>query len=137
MYIPPPWGLVSLLPACVLGEMWIGTSMAVVTHLVPPEVMSLTVAIYIFIVNNTGSSLNLLVPVLSSAISLRVTMLLMFAGTYLMAAILFLFTLIVYYCTKRHTHHDVTNQGETDTLLRDPINDELDEFEESLFNELT
>lgn len=131
----PPFGLISLLPAYILGEMWIGTSLAVVTHLVPPEVVPLTVAIYIFIINNLGSCLNLLVPVLFSAIGLRLTMLLMFAGAYLMAAILFLFTSVIYRCTNKHTH-DGGNHGETDALLNDPtsINEEL---EESLFNELT
>ena len=116
--------------------MWIGTSLAVVTHLVPPDVVSITVAIYIFIINNIGSSLNLLVPVLSSAIGLRVTMLLMFAGSYLLSAILFLLTSIVYYCTNRHAHHNVNDTGETDNLLREPdhiIND----LEESTFDDIT
>ena len=134
MYLSPPYGLICLLPAYILGEMWIGTSLAVVTHLVPPEVVSLTVAIYTFIINNIGSSLNLLVPVLSSAIGLRVTMLLMFAGSYLLAAILFLLTSIVYCCTRRHAHHDAANR-ETDTLLHDPSRMINDELEESTFDD--
>lgn len=121
----------------MLGEMWIGTSLAVVTHLVPPEVVSLTVAMYIFISNNIGSSLNLLVPVLSSAIGLRVAMLLLFAGTYLLAAILFLFTSIVYCFTRRHAYDDVANRGETANLLHDPSHVINDELEESIFDELT
>ena len=117
--------------------MWIGTSLAVVTHLVPPDVVSIIVAIYIFIINNIGSSLNLLVPVLSTTIGLRVTMLLMFAGTYLMSAILFLFTSILYCCTSRHTHHNVTNSRETDNLLQEPGHAINDDLEESLFNDIT
>lgn len=137
VYLPPPYGLISLLPTYILGEMWIGTSLAVVIHLVPPDVVSLIVAMYTFIINNIGSSLNLLVPVMSSAIGLRLTMLILFAGTYLLAAILFLFTSIIYCCTSRYTHHNTAN-GETDTLLHSPsqvIND--DDLEESMFDELT
>ena len=124
--------------------MWIGTSMAVVTHLVPPEVVSITVAIYIFIINNIGSSLNLLVPILSTAIGLRLTILIMFAGTYLVSAILFLFTSILYCCTSRHAHHNVTNTGETDNLLQEPdhVINESDhvinsDLEESIFDDIT
>ena len=144
VYLPPPYGLISLLPAYILGEMWIGTSMAIVTHLVPPDVVSITVAIYVFIINNIGSSFNLLVPILSSTVGLRVTMLIMFAGTYLMSAILFSFTSIVYYCTSRHAHHNVTDTGETDNLLHEPghVIDESDhvinnDLEESMLDEIT
>lgn len=118
----------------MLGEMWIGTSLAVVTHLVPPDVVSVTVAVYIFIINNIGSSLNLLVPILSTTIGLRVTMLVMFAGTYLISAILFLFTSIVYCCTSRHAHHNVTNSEETDNLLQEPGHVINDDLEESIFD---
>lgn len=116
--------------------MWIGTSLAIVIHLVPPDVVSLTVAMYTFIVNNIGSSLNLLVPVLTMNIGLRMTMLLLFAGTYLLAAILFLFISIVYCCTSRHTHYNSTN-GETDTLLHSPSHVINDDLEESMFDDLT
>ena len=132
----PPYGLISLLPAYTFGEMWIGTSMALVTHLVPPDIVSFTVAIYIFIINNIGSSLNLLVPILTSAIGIRVTMLLMYAGTYLLSAILFLFTTIVYY-TSRHPPHNTS--WETDQLLHEPdhvINDDESD-DEPLLDELT
>ena len=132
--MPPPYGLICLLPAYILGEMWIGTSLAVVTNLVPPEVVSVTVAIYIFIINNIGSSLNLLVPILSSAIGLRSTMLLMFPGTYLMAAILFLFTSIVYGCTSRNTQNDEADTGETENLLHEPSHMINEDFDESMFD---
>ena len=132
--MPPPYGLICLLPAYILGEMWIGTSLAVVTHLVPPDVVSVTVAIYIFIINNIGSSLNLLVPILFSAIGLRTTMLLMFPGTYLIAAILFLFTSIIYGFTSRDTHSDGSDDGETENLLREPGHMINDDFDESLFD---
>lgn len=133
VYLPVPYALLCLLPTYLFGEMWIGVSMAIVTHLVPPDVVSLAIAIYMFIINNIGSSLNLLVPLLSAITGLRITMLIMFPGSYIVAAILFLFTSVVYCCTNQHTHHGVVDNEETANLLRDPndhvINDELEESE--------
>jgi len=138
VYLPAPYSLLCLLPVYLFGEMWIGVSMAVVTHLVPPDVVSLAIALYMFIINNIGNSLNLLVPPLSTATGLRVAMLIMFPGSYLVAAILFLITSIVYCYTNRHAHHSLVDREETASLLHEPndymINNEL---EESLFNELT
>lgn len=135
--MPSPYGLLILLPAYIFGEMWIGVSLAVITHLVPPEVVSMTVAIYLFIVSNIGSSLNLLVPILSAATNLRVTMLLMFAGSYLLAAILYFITTVIYWCTNRHSHRgNVDDDEEIEDLLHEPDHMSSDEVVESEIDEL-
>ena len=56
-----------LLPAYVVGEMWIGICLVTVVELVLVGVASASVALYLFIVNN----ITLLLPPLQSKIGLE------------------------------------------------------------------
>ena len=97
LYLPPsPWAFLSLLPAYAIGEMWIGVCLAVVIAMAPRDITSAAVALYLFIINNLGGSMPLLVPLLEMVVSLRIAILLLYPGLYLMAAILFLVTLGVW-----------------------------------------
>lgn len=108
-------------------------SLAIVTHVVPFEVVSISVAIYLFIINNIGSLLNLLVPPLTMLTNLRLTLAMLFGGAYLLSAILFSFTLLIHYCGNRFRGYSIE---ETSRLLDESaaINDDT---VESSFEELT
>ena len=71
LLLPPPWAFLMLLPAYIVGEMWIGVCLVTVVELVPVGVASAAVALYLFIINNIGGNLSLLIPPLQSKIGLR------------------------------------------------------------------
>ena len=84
-----------------MGEVWIGVCLAVVIDLVPIDVTSAAVALFLFIINNIGSCMTLLVPVMAAQMGLRYTLLVLFPGSYIVAAILFGVTLAVQVCKER------------------------------------
>jgi hypothetical protein len=92
---PDPWAFLCLLPAYVVGEVWIGVCLAVVIELVPTRLVAVAVAFFLFVINNVGSSLPLLIPPLAARINLRHTLLLLFPGSYFLAASLFAVTMVV------------------------------------------
>ena len=98
MLPPDPWASLCLLPAYVVGEMWIGVCLAVVIEMVPRRVIPVAVAFFLFVINNIGGALPLLVPYLEMKLNLRYTLLLLFPGSYVLAAVLFSITLIVTKC---------------------------------------
>ena len=54
---------------CVLflGEMWIGITLAIVVELVPSNIRTSAVAVYLFIISNIGGNMPLLVPPIREA----------------------------------------------------------------------
>ena len=93
LFLPPtPWAFLSLLPAYLVGEMWIGVCLAIVISLVPVDTASAAIALFLFIINNIGGTLNLLVPPLETAIGLQYALLILFPGLYVLAAVLFILT---------------------------------------------
>jgi hypothetical protein len=47
--------------------MWVGITLAVVVEVVPSQLRTSAVAVYMFIISNIGGNMPLLVPVLKSA----------------------------------------------------------------------
>ena len=95
---PNPWAFLCLLPAYVVGEVWIGVCLAVVIEMVPRRVVAVAIAFFLFVINNIGALLPLLIPALESGLELRYILLLLFPGSYLLAAILFAATLALLMC---------------------------------------
>lgn len=96
VFLPPdPWAFLCLLPAYIIGEVWIGVCLAVVIELVPHRIVAAAVAFFLFVINNIGGSLPLLIPSLEAKINLRYTLLILFPGSYLIAAGLFAVVLVV------------------------------------------
>ena len=65
---PYPWCFVSLIGANLVGEMWIGATMALVLDLVPSTMRTTSIALYLFIIFNIGGNAPGLVNVLARAI---------------------------------------------------------------------
>ena len=53
--------MVYLLCTCILGEMWIGITLAVLVEVVPTPLRTLGVAVYMFIISNIGGNMPLVV----------------------------------------------------------------------------
>lgn len=97
---PDPWAFLCLLPAYIIGEVWIGVCLAVVIELVPARMVAVAVAFFLFIINNIGGALPLLIPSLQAKINLQHTLLVLFPGSYFLAAVLFAIALIVVKCSQ-------------------------------------
>lgn len=96
VFLPPdPWAFLCLLPAYIVGEVWIGVCLAVVIELVPRRVLAAAVAFFLFIINNIGGSMPLLIPSLEAKFTLRYALLILFPGSYLLAAALFAVVLVI------------------------------------------
>lgn len=56
-----PWAFLSLIPANIIGEMWIGVTLTIVMESVPSHLKAVSVAIYLFIITNIGGNAPILV----------------------------------------------------------------------------
>ena len=70
--------------------MWFGVCIAVTMELVPQEVSSTAVSLYLFIVNIVGGNLNLLLPWLQKSIGLQNSMIVLFPGAYCVGGVFFI-----------------------------------------------
>ena len=59
--------IVIILWLFISGEMWVSVALAVLVELVPSNVRTTAVAVYLFIITNIGGNMPLLVPVLKRA----------------------------------------------------------------------
>ena len=94
MLIPVPYNFLSYLPALVVGEMWIGVCLAVVIEMVPLAVAAAAVAIFLFVINNIGGCVNLLVPPLAAACGIKYALVILVAGPYAVAGTVFLLIIL-------------------------------------------
>lgn len=79
----------SLIPAYVIGEAWLGICLTVAIELVEPEVSPASISLFLFISNNISSVMPLLLPLLRNHYHLQRTMLILFPGLYVISAVLF------------------------------------------------
>lgn len=102
---PIPWAFLSLIPAYIIGEAWLGICLTVAIELVPIEISPASISLFLFISNNISSVMPLLLPLLKDYYGLQRAMLILFPGLYVIAAALFsvsLFILIVSDMSKKH-----------------------------------
>ncbi|XP_036382019.1 probable L-galactonate transporter [Megalops cyprinoides] len=95
LWLSPPYAFLMLIPAYIIGEMWVGVALAIVVELVPSSIRTSAVAVYLFIITNIGGSAPLLVTPLSALCGLRGALILLYPGAYLTGSILFLAILCV------------------------------------------
>ena len=85
----------SLIPANIIGEMWVGVSLAVVVELVPSDMRVTATAVYFFIISNIGGAAPLLVAPLRGWVGLQGALMILYPLAYLISGFLFLLTLTV------------------------------------------
>lgn len=104
LFLKPPYAYISLIPSNIIGEMWVGVTLAVVIELVPTRIRTSAVAVYLFIISNIGGNVPLLVPPIQQAFEdagssktdgLRYALYILFPGLYVLGAGLFLLTLFL------------------------------------------
>jgi hypothetical protein len=64
------------------AEMWFGIVFAILVEIVPLSVRSTTVGVFLFVMNNVGGNLPILVDPVSKAIGYREAIMIFYAGFY-------------------------------------------------------
>ena len=123
MLIPVPYNFISYLPALVVGEMWIGVCLAVVIEMVPLTVAAAAVAIFLFVINNIGGCVNLLVPPLKAVLGIKYALLILVAGPYALAGSVFLLIVmglqVKNKCRRSTSDDDINDEEERVQLLEE------------------
>lgn len=104
LFLSPPLAYISLIPSNIIGEMWVGVTLTLIIELVPSNIKTSAVAVYMFIITNIGGNMPLLVTPLKNAFlndgytnsdALRAALYILFPGMYIVGSIFYLMSLIV------------------------------------------
>ncbi len=104
--------------------------LAVVISLVPAEVASAAVALYLFIINNIGGAMTLFLPPLEAAIGLQYALTVLFPGPYVVAAGLFALTQVVLHCQGRKERTGGRGGMEASPLIQNQDSDSDSDYDE-------
>ncbi|XP_017786759.1 PREDICTED: putative metabolite transport protein HI_1104 [Nicrophorus vespilloides] len=95
VYFSPVWAMITLGISYFFAEMWFGILFAILVEIVPLQVRSTTVGIFLFVMNNIGGNLPILVEPVSKAIGYRESIYIFYAGFYGISSIMFLLTVFL------------------------------------------
>ncbi|ESO86450.1 hypothetical protein LOTGIDRAFT_220749 [Lottia gigantea] len=95
LFFDPPWAFICQIPTYIIGEMWVGVTLAVVIELVPTRVRTTAVAVYLFIISNVGGNFPLIVPPLQKSLENSGALYVLYPGMYVGGSLLFLLTMFV------------------------------------------
>ncbi|KRT85381.1 membrane transporter [Oryctes borbonicus] len=93
VYFEPTWAMITLGLSYFFAEMWFGILFAILVEIVPLRIRSTTVGMFLFVMNNIGGNLPILVDPVSKVIGYRESLYIFYAGAYGISSILFFFTL--------------------------------------------
>ena len=110
--------------------MWFAVALAVAMEMVPYDISSSGVALYLFVINIIGGNINLILPPLERVIGLQLAMVLLFPGCYIAASVLFLIAGILWACQSSR-RHGYSMSEKTRLLIQDNDYDDSDLLTES------
>uniref|UniRef100_A0A182NSC5 Major facilitator superfamily (MFS) profile domain-containing protein n=1 Tax=Anopheles dirus TaxID=7168 RepID=A0A182NSC5_9DIPT len=93
VYYEPLWAMITLGISYFFAEMWFGIVFAVLVEIVPLQVRSTTIGVFLFVMNNIGGNLPILVDPLAKAIGYRGSVMFFYAGFYGISTVLFFITM--------------------------------------------
>ncbi|CAH0713995.1 unnamed protein product, partial [Brenthis ino] len=91
----PLWAMITLAFSYFFAEMWFGIVFAILVEIVPLSVRSTTVGVFLFVMNNVGGNLPILVDPVAKAIGYREALMIFYAGFYGLSSILFFLTMFL------------------------------------------
>ncbi|KAJ2942912.1 hypothetical protein O0L34_g15100 [Tuta absoluta] len=91
----PLWAMITLAISYFFAEMWFGIVFAILVEIVPLSVRSTTVGVFLFVMNNVGGNLPILVDPVAKAIGYREAIMIFYAGFYGISSILFFLTMFL------------------------------------------
>jgi len=93
VYYDPLWAMITLGISYFFAEMWFGIVFAIVVEIVPLQVRSSTIGVFLFVMNNIGGNLPILVDPVAKSIGYRASIMIFYAGFYALSSILFFITM--------------------------------------------
>ncbi|KAK0159577.1 hypothetical protein PV327_010673 [Microctonus hyperodae] len=93
VYFGPLWAMITLGISYFFAEMWFGIVFAIMVEIVPLNMRSTTVGIFLFVMNNIGGNLPILVEPTRQVIGFRESLYIYYAGFYGISSIMFLLTM--------------------------------------------
>lgn len=93
VYYDPLWAMITLGISYFFAEMWFGIVFAVLVEIVPLQVRSTTIGMFLFVMNNIGGNLPILVDPLAKSIGYRGSVMFFYAGFYGISTLLFFITM--------------------------------------------
>ncbi|KAL6258833.1 hypothetical protein P5V15_010779 [Pogonomyrmex californicus] len=95
VYFDPLWAMITLAISYFFAEMWFGIVFAIVVEIVPLNLRSTTVGVFLFVMNNIGGNLPILVEPTRMAIGFRESLYIYYAGFYGISSIMFFLTMFL------------------------------------------
>ncbi|XP_043268427.1 putative metabolite transport protein HI_1104 isoform X2 [Venturia canescens] len=95
VYFDPLWAMITLGICYFFAEMWFGIVFAIVVEIVPLSMRSTVVGIFLFVMNNIGGNLPILVEPTRKDIGFRESLYIYYAGFYGISSFMFLFTMFL------------------------------------------
>ncbi|XP_060069712.1 protein spinster homolog 1-like isoform X2 [Ylistrum balloti] len=125
LFFDPPAAFAFQIPTYLFGEMWIGITLAVIVELMPVDIRTTGVALYLFIITNIGGNVQLLIPSIREAFeshdyskiqAWRATLYILYPGPYIYGALVYI---LVFFVVKRDqkraqssNYHEMSSSGE-------------------------
>ncbi|CAL8091732.1 unnamed protein product [Orchesella dallaii] len=85
LYLKPPFAFISLFIGYLFAEMWYGVVFAILVELLPASFRSLGLAISLFVVNNVGGNLPIIVTPLTTMFGFRGALTILYPGALFMS----------------------------------------------------
>lgn len=89
LLLNPPYNFICLLSAYAFAEMWMGVLFAILIELVPSKTCSVIIGIFLFVMNNIGGNLPVVVNPVKDSIGYREALFIFYPGGYLLSSIVF------------------------------------------------
>jgi len=94
LFLDPPLAFVSLLGYYLLAETWFGILFVTLVEVAPPRVKTSVLGIFLFMMNNVGGNLPVLLDPLSKLVGYREALLFLFPGMVGFSGLLFLLAIL-------------------------------------------
>lgn len=124
LYFKPPAAFAFQIPTYLFGEMWIGITLAVIVELMPSDIRTTGVALYLFIITNIGGNVQLLIPSIrdafesadySKADAWRATLYILYPGPYIYGALVYILVFIVIKRDQKRAQNSTYHEMESST----------------------
>ncbi|XP_011497607.1 PREDICTED: uncharacterized protein LOC105361981 [Ceratosolen solmsi marchali] len=111
VYFTPLWAMITLGISYFFAEMWFGIVFAILVEIVPLSMRSTTVGIFLFVMNNIGGNLPILVEPTSKTIGYRESLYIFYAGFYGISSLMFLMTMFLMDGPKKDGNSSADTEG--------------------------
>ncbi|XP_075219485.1 hexuronate transporter [Lycorma delicatula] len=111
VYMGPVGAMITLAISYLFAEMWFGILFAILVEIVPLSVRSTTVGVFLFVMNNIGGNLPILLEPVRKETSFRHSLAIFYAGAYLISSVLFAITTLLMGKTKKESPKPTNGQA--------------------------